>query len=1111
MSGILQEQFIQDAAFLCYNVNNVHFNSSLAIYAITSNQELADDERSIQAVSCLRRTKELTSPPTRDRKEIVHLILTKAKMLPKITKIKGLPLVTFDDFRKAKLIDAMRLGGFNADETYGSSSLYKACSRYHLRRNQEESLAKQLDIPSLQKRPQLDLPPTIEVGTSVTASTAMTSLSPMSSSQSSSTLATKPSSSKYSSNSDFHKLTTFKNTRRSIFDQQAARQEEVAWNDTYDTAYKIGSIILSQHQNNHLPLKAFGSATKVATRVNEFFGAELLAGDELSRCVRDGRVGELPLKRGGISRINDEDFNLICELVFTCQSIEQANCDPNRLNRPALRNAVAEIVNEKLLRCGDEELTAVTFFERIQKELSRECKLASPTYREALRAAWLTWRNQNQHYENWEYWVVELGFARWPNHEEEKAIEGNVIFLDGQKRRIIQFDEMGFSLDGSKNGKGGRPAAVLSNPTFMEPEQPVNKSAQKITCMYGINFANEAIPPLFVLTSSAEDPRVRGRLVRNMKHIQGQFGYDPVEEGENLRSFPPAIAFSKEGSIDSSSLIYFIERHLCVLYPDAEDVPGKRVLMKADSGPGRFSEEFRTISRSYGFYFYPGLPNGTELGQEMDQLFSYCKSVMEENRHTLWQGRVKYQYRKAQTTTWDLPLIVFGGKYEFENGEITQLRNAFAESFSPKRLQRAAVKCGYVPATRALLTSEKLLHQICEDDEGSPEDIPYVRMLNEIESRNHKVVERLEIRGYNLAKELKRRIARVKKRKQLSEKDVTIPNSRARQNKIVQSKHLAGEWFQATNGGAPLNCDDAIIALENQRLEKERDRLTKLKKQQTARRRIVKEAEKVIKIKGKEYKSIVNSKNAFAGNWTVADLKVMIKWKAPTRPNIPTNREGLVRVWEEVKHLKPPTDEQWSKRKNDVLEQFDKDGRYTIERTYIMRQAERRKKEMLCKQLSALNRRSALKVIGCVIQNFPERDRQDLFSKWNNCSLDDEYSRSTVSSVGDFDSDTENEEAPIPNIVEPLDEDDDSIVIDEDQPAIDDSNERQSPRSVASRVSEDDSSDDDAEEGEHENKTPTPPEKALLYLLDVQVVQEGRKIDPSEGKTSMSFFQNIAI
>ena len=57
--------------------------------------------------------------------------------------------------------------------------------------------------------------------------------------------------------------------------------------------------------------------------------------------------------------------------------------------------------------------------------------------------------------------------------------------------------------------------------------------------------------------------------------------------------------------------------------------------MKVDSGPGRLNEAFLVTARSYGFYFFPGLPNGTELGQEMDQVFALLKSIIEENRRAL--------------------------------------------------------------------------------------------------------------------------------------------------------------------------------------------------------------------------------------------------------------------------------------------------------------------------------------------------------------------------------------------------------------------------------------------------------------------------------------------
>ena len=84
-------------------------------------------------------------------------------------------------------------------------------------------------------------------------------------------------------------------------------------------------------------------------------------------------------------------------------------------------------------------------------------------------------------------------------------------------------------------------------------------------------------------------------------------------------------------------------------------------------------------------------------------------------------------------------------------------------------------------------------------------------------------------------------------------------------------------------------------------------------------------------------------KTKYKANWTLADLTAMIKWKAPKRPNVPKEREGLEIVWNEVKDLDLPTIEQrWSQQDEEELAEFGRNGRYTIERTHIMRRAERR-------------------------------------------------------------------------------------------------------------------------------------------------------------------------
>ena len=152
-----------------------------------------------------------------------------------------------------------------------------------------------------------------------------------------------------------------------------------------------------------------------------------------------------------------------------------------------------------------------------------------------------------------------------------------------------------------------------------------------------MNYEEEALPPYHVLATSADRPYIEERFFKEMQHVVGDFGFPPPKPGFQQRSFPSGINWSKDGSVTDEIFLQYVQYHLMPLYPDAKDVPGFRVAMKADSGPGRLNEAFLVTARSYGFYFFPGLPNGTELGQEMDQVFALLKSIIEENRRILYK------------------------------------------------------------------------------------------------------------------------------------------------------------------------------------------------------------------------------------------------------------------------------------------------------------------------------------------------------------------------------------------------------------------------------------------------------------------------------------------
>ena len=136
-----------------------------------------------------------------------------------------------------------------------------------------------------------------------------------------------------------------------------------------------------------------------------------------------------------------------------------------------------------------------------------------------------------------------------------------------------------------------------------------------------MNYENEALPPYHVLATSADRPYIEERFLKEMQHVVGNFGFPPSKPGSPKRTFASGISWSKDGSVTNEIFLHYIRYHLIPLYPDAKDVQGFRVAMKADSGPGCMNETYLVTAQSFGFCFFPGLPNGTELGQEMDQGF----------------------------------------------------------------------------------------------------------------------------------------------------------------------------------------------------------------------------------------------------------------------------------------------------------------------------------------------------------------------------------------------------------------------------------------------------------------------------------------------------------
>jgi hypothetical protein len=67
------------------------------------------------------------------------------------------------------------------------------------------------------------------------------------------------------------------------------------------------------------------------------------------------------------------------------------------------------------------------------------------------------------------------------------------------------------------------------------------------------------------------------------------------------------------------------------LYPDMEDKPGKHVLHKVDSGPGRNNLALLSKARFRGLYIFSGLPNAMLVQQETDHNYGLFKGTVRLN------------------------------------------------------------------------------------------------------------------------------------------------------------------------------------------------------------------------------------------------------------------------------------------------------------------------------------------------------------------------------------------------------------------------------------------------------------------------------------------------
>ena len=105
-----------------------------------------------------------------------------------------------------------------------------------------------------------------------------------------------------------------------------------------------------------------------------------------------------------------------------------------------------------------------------------------------------------------------------------------------------------------------------------------------------------------------------------MPHVRGKSG-TPEEQAWTI-----TVGMNARGGMDDVEFDDYLSNSLIPLYPGAEDVNGKRVIFKLDSGPGRLGMKLLAQLCLLGFVLYPGVPNTTAVSQKTDRNYGPFKT-----------------------------------------------------------------------------------------------------------------------------------------------------------------------------------------------------------------------------------------------------------------------------------------------------------------------------------------------------------------------------------------------------------------------------------------------------------------------------------------------------
>ena len=675
-----------------------------------------------------------------------------------------------------------------------------------------------------------------------------------------------------------------KKARKTSKELQRSNAKAVAMNKVEKEAMKQAT--LKVHRNRQLPANHPDRLTTaiIVSQTNLAMNSNISA-KTVADYVRKNLIGVSPLKRGPVGHFIPRIYSALKGAFCTYLKLEQAGS-----TKQSTLKQMSQLVNACVNKAGHTR-TRDDLARKLKRDTADQFVVAKANVVDHRRLMWTTAYNLNVWFDTFKDTLIDLGFGRVKNPGEDA--EGEVVFFEGQKRRIINLDETDGSLDDTTGQRGGRPPMTFLAQDVSGGGTAVNKSGYSSTVICGSNAAGEPLPPHFQLKTTAQNElnqRIGVDWIANAKNVVAQFGF-PVR-----CVLPCTFGMNEKAGMNAVELDKYFTGSILPLYPDVEDKAGKRVLVKVDSGPGRMNVEMLAKLQVRGLYLVPGVPNSTATTQETDQNYGIYKSVLRDNLRLLSQARFE---KKLSMHVSDLPLLVFGGRCASTG---TELRDSFSLAFSIERNIACWKKCGAVPLTRSPLHSEEVRHEV----PTGPAALltvtnPAIDHLKNLEDLNDFYCTFLSSNGFDgnqLRKEAPKRTTYVA---------VTEPHSLERIRALKKAK-TAGQMFYAT-GGRHINSEEFF---KSKTLLEWDEALKQMEEEKEKRAKYAVEQRGAVEIiRNKGDLTSINDKL-----FTAKEIKTLLKWKK-VKPK-GTKKADLVEAY--IAAAKPPIQKSWTRSEEAALE-----------------------------------------------------------------------------------------------------------------------------------------------------------------------------------------------